>query len=269
MAAPKKIDMVAYLKDRFGNGTRFHSSLASPDIEPTRGRWSYEISADHDIDEAFCPLCFAAYSDYEDTVVVPCWACRKLEQGAMSTRDVRQAEDFDRNYCEVSSERGAWLDRENLLEISNKWIPTWLFRIELAKLKIKDRETSVKDRIEAREVIERAEECISDANVRLSGSIQKDIETRRRYARAMAKLEERRVYAQRNTDRINRDLAIDRFEEAKRINRFVAAARDAFMAIHRDHHEEYRKRAEVRARIDRSIAARNNKPTGPKSPEST
>lgn len=55
---------------------RCRTALPCADIEPRRGPWAYDISADHDIDTAFCPMCRSAYSDYEVTAVVPCWRCR-------------------------------------------------------------------------------------------------------------------------------------------------------------------------------------------------
>jgi hypothetical protein len=40
------------------------------------GPWGYEIQADQEVEYRCCPLCFRAYSDYENTAVVPCWQCR-------------------------------------------------------------------------------------------------------------------------------------------------------------------------------------------------
>jgi len=41
------------------------------------GPWNYPLSADSDIHQRCCPLCFQAYSDFERTAVVPCWHCRE------------------------------------------------------------------------------------------------------------------------------------------------------------------------------------------------
>jgi hypothetical protein len=52
--------------------------VASPtsNLEGRKGPWGYRLTADQDIDERGCPLCFRNYSDYEVTALAPCWRCR-------------------------------------------------------------------------------------------------------------------------------------------------------------------------------------------------
>ena len=59
---------------------RLHQNRSVSDVgdEGRRmpGPWNYGIAADTDISQRCCPLCLQAYSDFEQSAVVPCWHCR-------------------------------------------------------------------------------------------------------------------------------------------------------------------------------------------------